>query len=87
MKVVAAQTVFLAKEREVGCVGGRGSPTPSTARSVEKRLQLTLENLDEMVFQEERSILKRRLQKTRTILSFGCTLSTTIKVERMSATQ
>ena len=83
---MAAQIVFLAKEREVECAGERGSPTPSTARSVERRSQPTLENLDEMDFQEEKSILKRSLPKTRTILSFGCTLSTTIKVERMSIT-
>ena len=83
MKVVAAQIVFLAKEREVGCAGERGSPTPSTAWSVERRSQHILENLDEMDTREEKSILKRKLPKTRTILSFGCTLSITIKVERM----
>ena len=69
---MAAQIIFLAKEREVGCAGEMGSPTTPTARGVERRSQHTLENLSEMDFQEEKSILKRSLPKTRTILSFGC---------------
>ena len=54
---------------------------------MEKKLQHILVNLDEMATAEGRSILKRNSQKMRTILSFGCTLFTTIKDERMSITQ
>ena len=78
--------VFRAKERRGAPAGERGSPTPSTAKSVEKKLQHILVNLDEMATAEGRSILKRNSQKMRTILSFGCTLFTTIKDERMSIT-
>ena len=86
MKIVAGLIVFLAKERKVAPAGERELHTPSPARSVEKRWQHTLVNLVEMDIQEEKSILTRSLQKMRTILSFGCTLSTIIKVERMSIT-
>ena len=76
-------TVFLAKEGEVGCAGERGSLTPLPAKSVEKRSQHILENLDEMLIQEEKSISKRKAQKMKTTLSFGCIRFITIKVERM----
>ena len=72
------------------CQGGRGgmcwregAPTPSPAKSVEKRSQHILENLDEMLIQEEKSISKRKSQKMKTTLSFGCIRFITIKVERM----
>ena len=76
--------VFLAKERKVAPAGERELHTPLPARSVEKRWQHTLENLDEMDTQEEKNILKRNLQKMRTILSFGCMLFIITKGERMS---
>ena len=55
--------VFLAKERRGAPAGERGSPTPSTAKSVEKKLQHILVNLDEMATAEGRSILKRNSQR------------------------
>ena len=73
--------VFLAKERRVGPAGERGSPTPSPARSVERRWQHILVNLDEMDTQEEKNIWKRNSQKMRTILSFGFTHNITTKDE------
>ena len=75
--------VFLAEERRGAPAGERGSPIPSTAKSVERRSQHILGNLDEMVIQEERTILRRNSQEMRIILSFGCTPCITTKGGRM----
>ena len=61
--------VFLAKERSEAPAGERGSPTPSAAENVERKLQHIWVNLDEMATAETKSILKKNLQKMRTILS------------------
>ena len=61
---MAELIVFLVKEERVAVAGGKGSPTPCFVLSVEKRWQLTLENLDEMGTQEERSIyFEKKLSK------------------------
>ena len=80
---VVTAMVFLAKEKREAPAGEKGSPIPSTAKSVERRLQHILENLGEMLIREEKSILKRNSQEMRTILSFGCTPFITTKGGRM----
>ena len=59
LKVVDKLFVFLAKERSEAPAGERGSPTPSTAENVERKLQHIWVNLDEMATAETKSILKR----------------------------
>ena len=52
--------VFLAKERSESPAGERGSPTPSAAENVERKLQHIWVNLDEMAAAETKSILKKK---------------------------
>ena len=83
---MAEMIVFPAKEGRVGPAGERGSPTPSPAKSVERRWLHILVKQDEIATQEEKSILKSFLQKMRTILSFGCIHNTTTKGDRLITT-
>ena len=83
---MAEMTVSPAKERRGAPAGERGLPTPSPAKSVERRWLHILVKQDEIATQEEKSILKSFLQKMRTILSFGCTQNITTKGEMLITT-
>ena len=80
---MAEENVSHVKEKRWAPAGVRGSPTPSIVKNVERRWQPILVNLDEMASQEVKNILKRKLPKTRKILSSGCIHFITTKGGRM----
>ena len=67
--------------------GERGLSMLWSARNVVKMWQRILERQDEMRTREDENTLRNCWQKTRTTLSFGCTLSITTKAVRMSTIQ
>ena len=66
LKVVDELFVFLAKERSEAPAGERGSPTPSAAENVERKLQHIW---TKWLQQKQRAFWKKNSQKMRTILS------------------
>ena len=86
-KVVVVKIVFHAEGGRGVNAGERGLSMLWSAKNVVKMWQRILERQDEMRTREDENTLRNCWQKTRTTLSFGCTLSITTKAVRMSTIQ